>query len=92
MGVEDALVSNLFQGFMICFPVIWVVLVLVTGNIILAFYATFSIACIVVCVLGAAKRYSGWSVVQHFMSTAITSPPFHDLSISNGPESSVLMT
>ncbi len=64
MGVEDALVSNLFQGFMICFPVIWVVLLLVTGNVILAFYATFSIACIVICVLGAAKGYSGWCVMQ----------------------------
>jgi hypothetical protein len=62
MGVEDALVSNLFQGFMICFPVIWVVLLLVTGNVILAFYATFSIACIVICVLGAAKGYSGWDL------------------------------
>ncbi len=68
--MEDALVSNLFQGFMICFPVIWVVLVLVTGNIFLAFYATFSIVCIVICVLGAAKGYSGWSVEQaHFVSS-----------------------
>lgn len=63
--MEDALVSNLFQGFMICFPVIWVVLVLVTGNVVLAFYASFSIACIVVCVLGAAKGYSKWSVHPH---------------------------
>jgi hypothetical protein len=64
MGVEDALVSNLFQGFMICFPVIWVVLALVTGNVFLACYATFTIACIVICVLGAAKGYSGWFVTH----------------------------
>ena len=38
------------------------VLVLATGNIIVAFYAIMSIALIVASVLGAARLYAGWSL------------------------------
>ena len=62
MDVEDALVQNLMLGFAICFPVAFVVLVLATGNIIVAFYAIMSIALIVASVLGAARLYAGWSL------------------------------
>lgn len=62
MDVEDALVQNLMLGFAICFPVAFVVLVLATGNVIVAFYAIMSIALIVASVLGAAKLYAGWSL------------------------------
>ena len=62
MAVEDALVSNLFTGFTICFPVVFAVLVLATGNFFIAFYATLSIGMIVVDVLGAVQVFHKWDL------------------------------
>jgi len=60
MDLEDALIRNLITGFSICFPVAFVVLVLATGNVFIALFATSTIAFIVAGVLGAAKVYYGW--------------------------------
>jgi hypothetical protein len=60
--VEDALVNNLFTGFMVCFPVVFAVLVFATGNFLLALYATLSIAMIVCDVLGAVQSYHKWDL------------------------------
>lgn len=62
MAVEDALVRNLLLGFAICFPVALVVLILSTGNVLIALYATLSIACIVAGVLGHVRLYFGWDL------------------------------
>jgi hypothetical protein len=47
------------SGLAICFPVVFGVLLLATGNVIVSVYAIISIAFIVGGVLGAAKLYSG---------------------------------
>mmetsp|Transcript_48112 Transcript_48112/g.75144 ORF Transcript_48112/g.75144 Transcript_48112/m.75144 type:complete len:1138 (+) Transcript_48112:214-3627(+) len=60
MEIEDALIDNLLRGFSICFPVAFVVLLLATGNVLIALYATSTLAFIVAGVLGAAKLYYGW--------------------------------
>jgi len=62
MDVEDALVQNLITGFTICFPVAFVVLMFATGNVVIAVFATCSIAFIVAGVLGAAKAYYAWDL------------------------------
>uniref|UniRef100_A0A7S4K9P6 SSD domain-containing protein n=1 Tax=Guillardia theta TaxID=55529 RepID=A0A7S4K9P6_GUITH len=62
MKVEDALVYNLLQGFAMCFPVVFVILIFATGNVIISFYSIVTIAFIVVGVLGSAKGYAGWSL------------------------------
>jgi len=61
-AVEDALIQNLFTGFSICFPVVFCVLVVASGNVLLALFATVSIAMIVVGVLGAVQVYHGWDL------------------------------
>eukprot|EP00960_Hanusia_phi_P027682 746958-Hanusia_phi.AAC.4 len=62
MNVEDALVKNLLQGFAMCFPVVFVILIFATGNILISLYSIITIAFIVVGVLGSAKAYAGWSL------------------------------
>lgn len=62
MDVEDALIQNLITGFTICFPVAFLVLVFATGNMVIAIFATASIAFIVGGVLGAAKAYYAWDL------------------------------
>lgn len=62
MVTQDALVSNMFTGLSICFPVAFLVLIMATGNIILAFYAVLSIALIVCVVLGMAEFIMGWGL------------------------------
>ena len=47
---EQGLVDGLFLGMQICFPAIFVVLLIATGNILIASYATLSIGFIVGCV------------------------------------------
>ena len=59
---EGALVANVFQGFMICFPAAFIVLLIATHNIILSAIAIFTIAGIVGCVLGMCKAYLGWGL------------------------------
>mmetsp|Transcript_24121 Transcript_24121/g.59631 ORF Transcript_24121/g.59631 Transcript_24121/m.59631 type:complete len:112 (-) Transcript_24121:434-769(-) len=55
MATERGLVEGMFTGFLICFPVAFVVLLLATTNLYLTTYATFSIACIVCSMLGFIK-------------------------------------
>jgi len=58
---RENLLSGLFSGFSICFPVAFVVLVYATQNFVIGFYAVASIAAIVGCVLGSAYTL-GWSL------------------------------
>lgn len=52
LTVQKALVDGLFQGFAICFPASFVVLLFATRNVITALIAIVSMAGIVACVLG----------------------------------------
>jgi hypothetical protein len=61
MITQDKLVAGLFNGLTICFPVVFFVLLFATSNVLLASYATFTIAAIVAAVLGIAQ-WIGWSL------------------------------
>jgi predicted RND superfamily exporter protein len=60
LGLE--LIAGLFSGCAIAAPVSFLVLILSTTNIILALYATVSIAFIVLSVLGFCKEPMGWGL------------------------------
>jgi len=57
---EQKLVEGLFSGFAICFPTAFVVLLLATGNILVALYAITTIGAIVMSVLGWCWAVEGW--------------------------------
>jgi predicted RND superfamily exporter protein len=61
MVTEEGLVTSLFQGFAICFPVAFLVLLLATKNVIVSAYAILSIGFIVSAVMGLIQRM-GWSL------------------------------
>jgi hypothetical protein len=56
------LVNGLFNGFAICFPVSFVMLLFATGNVFLALHAIIAIMMIVGSVLGSASLFLGWSL------------------------------
>uniref|UniRef100_A0A6U0VZ18 SSD domain-containing protein n=1 Tax=Pinguiococcus pyrenoidosus TaxID=172671 RepID=A0A6U0VZ18_9STRA len=58
---EQGLVRGFYQGLAICFPVAFVVLLLSTGNVLLAFYAIVSVLFIVFGVLGFVYLL-GWAL------------------------------
>ena len=57
----NALTSGMYLGMSICFPLVFVVLALATGNVILALYATTTILGIISSVLGMGVHFMmGW--------------------------------
>lgn len=62
MRSEQGLVQGVFLGFSICFPAVFLVLLFATKNLLLACYATLSIAAIVGCVLGFCNYGMGWDL------------------------------
>jgi len=58
--LEQTLIKGLFQGFAICFPTAFVVLLLATGNVLVALYAIITIGFIVMSVLGWCWAVEGW--------------------------------
>ena len=62
MVTQKDLVTGLFQGLALCFPVAFLVLLWATGNLVMAVYATVSIAGIVSIVLGWCKIVMGWDL------------------------------
>ena len=58
----EALREALFEGFEICFPIAFGVLVLATQNLLVSLYAIVGIALVVASVLGAAERVYGWDL------------------------------
>lgn len=56
------LISGLFSGCFISGPVAFLVLLIATHNIVIAFYAVTCVAAVVVCVLGFCKSAMGWSL------------------------------
>lgn len=61
-SLEVELVNGLFTGFAICFPVSFLVLLVATGNIFVAFFAILTIVLIVMNVLGWCWFVEGWSL------------------------------
>ena len=61
-ATEMGLVAGLFNGLAMMFPIILVVLVLATGNLLLGSFATLCIGCVVGCVLGWCHVVQGWSL------------------------------
>ena len=61
MVTQQRLVSGVYQGFAICFPVAFGVLVVATGNFRVALFAILSIALVVGSLLGTCEL-SGWSL------------------------------
>ena len=59
---ETGLVSGLFLGISISFPVAFIVLLFATKNVYVALLAVISIGGIVCCVLGWASSVMGWSL------------------------------
>ena len=59
---QEQLVWGMFLGFMICFPVAFVVLVFATGSILVSLYAILSIVGIVGSLLGFTKVALGWTL------------------------------
>lgn len=59
---EQALVANVLQGFAICFPVCFVVLIIATGSVRLSLFAIVSIALIVGLTLGFCQAIMGWGL------------------------------
>jgi hypothetical protein len=55
MVTEAAFISGLMNGLLICFPVALGVLLFATRNVVVSVFATISIGCIVVSVLGLCK-------------------------------------
>jgi len=55
MDTEQGLVDGLFNGFLICFPVAFLVLLLATKNLIVSFHSILSIGMIVASVLGVVQ-------------------------------------
>jgi predicted RND superfamily exporter protein len=62
MMTEEALVSGLFTGLAIGFPVSFLILVLSTRNILISLFAVVNIVCIVGCVLGWCRSVMGWDL------------------------------
>mmetsp|Transcript_73571 Transcript_73571/g.185940 ORF Transcript_73571/g.185940 Transcript_73571/m.185940 type:complete len:1090 (+) Transcript_73571:76-3345(+) len=58
--LEQELVGGLFNGFAICFPTAFVVLLLATQNVLVAVYAVVTIGAIVMSVLGWCWAAEGW--------------------------------
>ena len=61
MITELGLVESLFQGFAICFPVAFMVILVATGNLIVSFFAIFCIIFIVGGVMGLVQ-FLGWDL------------------------------
>lgn len=59
---EKALVDGVFQGFAICFPVAFVVLLVATGSPRLSLFAIVAIALIVGVTLGFCQAVMGWAL------------------------------
>jgi predicted RND superfamily exporter protein len=59
---EVALVANVIQGFAICFPACFIVLVLATGSPLISLYAIATIALIVAVTLGFCQGIMGWGL------------------------------
>jgi len=62
MVTQDAIVMGLFQGLAISFPVVALVVLLSSGNFIIAIFAVVSIASIVGSVLGFCKWAKDWDL------------------------------
>jgi hypothetical protein len=62
MRTEQGLLTGMFTGLQICFPVAFLVLLSATKNVILSVYSVISIASIVVCVLGFVQNTMGWEL------------------------------
>ena len=62
MSTEMALVQSLFNGLAFSFPIAALVLIYATQNILLSFYAIFSVGSVVVSVLVFCKLYMGWNL------------------------------
>ena len=62
MVTQKDLVAGLFTGLALCFPVAFLVLLWATGNLVMALYATVSIAGIVSIVLGWCNIVMGWDL------------------------------
>jgi hypothetical protein len=58
----EELVNGLFAGISIAGPVVFVVLLMSTMNIVLAIYAILAVGSIVLCVLGFCKSAMGWGL------------------------------
>ena len=59
---EQALVANVLQGFAICFPVCFAILVVATGSPLISLYAIVTIALIVGLTLGFCQAIMGWGL------------------------------
>lgn len=59
---EQALVANVLQGFAICFPVCFIVLVFATGSPLISLFAIVTIALIVGLTLGFCQAIMGWGL------------------------------
>jgi len=59
MVTQEQLVAGLITGLVMCFPIVFLVLLTTTANLILATYATFTIFAVVCSVLGCAQ-WIGW--------------------------------
>lgn len=70
---ERALVDGVLQGFTICFPVAFCVLVVATGSPMLSVYAIVAIAMIVGTTLGFCQAVMGWGlgVAESISSTIV---------------------
>jgi hypothetical protein len=60
--LSSELIKGLFSGIAIAFPLSFIVLLVSTGNIVVAFYAVVCVACIVFCVLGFCKSAMDWDL------------------------------
>jgi len=62
LTIQEALVKGLFQGFAICFPASFFVLLFATRNAVTALYAIVAIAAICACVLGFVHGAYGYEL------------------------------
>jgi len=62
LTVQAALVKGLFNGFAICFPASFLVLLFATYNVLTAFYAIVTIAAIIASVLGFISAALGYAL------------------------------
>jgi len=62
MELESQLVKGLYQGFIICFPTAFLVLLFATQNLYVALYAIVTIFFVVMSVLGWCWSVEGWSL------------------------------
>lgn len=62
LATEKALIAGLFQGFVLCFPIAFLVVMCATQNVVVAVLSVASIALTVMCVLGWCFFVEGWNL------------------------------